>query len=105
MVSSIVSVHGLGGHWRKTWTDDNGNLWLRDFLPGQLQDKGINARILSYGYNSDTAFSKAVTNIDDEASMLLDRLDGVRSSEQEQKRPIVFIAHSLGGILVKKVGF
>ena len=102
-LQSIIAVHGLGGHWRTTWTEDNGKLWLRDFLPDQLRDGEINARIMSYGYNSDTAFSKAVTNIDDEAAMLLDRLDGERLLEKEQQRPIILVAHSLGGILAKKV--
>jgi hypothetical protein len=96
---SIIAVHGLGGDWEKTWTDDNGALWLRDFLPSQLPP----ARIMSYGYNSRTAFSKAVTDIDDEAAMLLDRIDGERQSNDQKARPIIFVSHSLGGIVVKKV--
>jgi hypothetical protein len=101
-LNSIVAVHGLGGHWRHTWTGDSGKNWLRDFLPLQLQDAGITARVLSYGYDSDTAFSKAVTDIDDVAGMLLDRLVGERQSREEKSRGVIFIAHSLGGILVKK---
>jgi len=58
---------------------------------------------MSYGYNSETAFSKAITDIDDEAAILLDKLDIERNSEAEKQRPIIFIAHSLGGIIVKKV--
>jgi predicted alpha/beta-fold hydrolase len=96
---SIIAVHGLGGDWEKTWVDDNGALWLRDFLPSQLPP----ARIMSYGYNSRTAFSKAVTDISDEAAMLLDRLDGERQSKDQKARPIIFVSHSLGGIIVKKV--
>ncbi|KAI9795942.1 MAG: hypothetical protein M1833_006590 [Piccolia ochrophora] len=98
----IVAVHGLGGHWEKTWTDKNGKLWLRDFLPSQLQEVSINARIMSYGYNSKTAFSRAITNIDNDAEDLLNRLDNRRETEEERKRPILFIAHSLGGLVVKK---
>ncbi|KAH0536549.1 hypothetical protein FGG08_006579 [Glutinoglossum americanum] len=96
--TSIVAVHGLGGDWERTWTDENGKLWLRDFLPSQLPS----SRIMSYGYNSATAFSKATTDITDEAGMLLDRLSGERLNQQERTRPIIFVAHSLGGIVVKK---
>jgi pimeloyl-ACP methyl ester carboxylesterase len=94
---SIVAVHGLGGSWDTTWTDENKKLWLRDFLPLDLP----RARIMSYGYNAHTAFSKAVTDISDVAASLLDRLDNERP--HENKRPIIFISHSLGGIIVKKV--
>ena len=97
--ASIVAVHGLGGHWKYTWTHRCRKFWLRDFLPSQVPT----ARIMSYGYNSQTAFSKAVTDINDQAAMLLDRLDGERQSVDAGERPIIFISHSLGGILVKKV--
>jgi hypothetical protein len=79
-------------------------MWLRDFLPLQLTDFGITAEVWSYGYNSETAFSRAVTDITDEAGMLLDRIRGERTTAEEKARPIIFVAHSLGGILVKKVG-
>ena len=59
---------------------------------------------MSYGYNSATAFSKAATDVNDEAAMLLDRLDGEREDQDQLNRPIIFISHSLGGIVVKKVG-
>jgi len=57
---------------------------------------------MSYGYNSSTAFSKAVTDINDEATMLLDRLNGEREGKDQKSRPIIFVSHSLGGIIVKK---
>ena len=84
-----------------TWTAENGKLWLRDFLPSQLPS----ARIMSFGYNSDTFLSKAVADIEDVASMLLNGLGLSRNLPEEKKRPIVFISHSLGGIVVKKAGF
>jgi pimeloyl-ACP methyl ester carboxylesterase len=99
---SIIAVHGLGGHWQKTWAAENGKMWLRDFLPTQLSAVNVKAAFWSYGYNADVALSAAVTNLDDEAEMLLDRIKGERGRPEEMARPIIFIAHSLGGILVKK---
>ncbi|KAI9713377.1 MAG: hypothetical protein M1812_006655 [Candelaria pacifica] len=99
----IVAVHGLGGGWRKTWNDaESRKNWLRDYLPRQLESQGRQARVLSYGYNSGGILSKAVGNIDDVAQELLVRLQGRRSSSAEKSRPILFIAHSLGGVVVKK---
>ncbi|KAK6440972.1 RAS2 protein [Oleoguttula sp. CCFEE 5521] len=101
-VVDIVAIHGLGGHWKATWSGSSGNLWLRDFLPQELQKDGLHVRTLSYGYDSDWAFSKSVNDVDDEAANLLDRLSGVRQTLEEQARPIIFVAHSLGGIVAKK---
>lgn len=64
---------------------------------------GIAARIMSYGYDSTTAFSKSVTDIEDQAKILIDTLSSERESPSEKNRPLIFIAHSLGGIIVKKV--
>ena len=102
-LQSIIAAHGLGGHWKDTLTAENGKIWLRDFLPLQLSEAKINARVMSYGYNAPTTFSKAVTPIDHEAEALLDRLDGNRELIKEKRRPIVFVSHSLGGLIVKKV--
>lgn len=96
-VVDIVAIHGLGGHAYNTWTDRE-KLWLRDFLPSQIP----NARIMSYGYNSAVAFSKSVAGIEEFAEDLLNRLDNERATAEERARPIIFICHSLGGILVKK---
>ena len=48
VLPSIVAIHGLGGHWKETWTTDNGTFWLEDPLPHDLP----NAHILSYGYDA-----------------------------------------------------
>ncbi|KAL8977069.1 MAG: hypothetical protein Q9205_007057 [Flavoplaca limonia] len=100
---SIVAVHGLGGDWDGTWTGEANKNWLRDFLPQQLQHERIAARIFSFGYDSRTAFAKAVMDIEDVADMLLNRIEGIRDTDEEQSRPLIFVAHSLGGIIVKKV--
>lgn len=57
---------------------------------------------MSYGYNSSTAFSRSVSDIEDQAGALLHALNVERMSPAQQKRPIIFVAHSLGGIIIKK---
>jgi len=102
MTWSIVAVHGLGGDWEGTWTDTSGptkKLWLRDFLPETFP----NARVMSYGYDATYALSSAVSDISSAAASLIDSLYGERQEDYETRRPIIFVAHSLGGIVVKKV--
>lgn len=97
-----MAVHGLSGDWESTWTDpDSGNLWLRDFLPSQFPS--LKLRIWSFGYDSAIAFTNSVADIDDAAKALVNALDGERQTENSKRKPIIFIAHSLGGIIVKRV--
>ena len=93
----VVAVHGLQGDAFKTWTHENGTLWLRDLLPAEVPS----ARITTFGYDSTWAFSKSVADIGDIALDLLNRLVTQRD-EDIHRRPFVFICHSLGGIVVKK---
>lgn len=96
----VVAVHGLQGDAYKTWEHENGSLWLRDFLPTDIP----HARIMTFGYDSTIAFSKSVAKIEDKALELLNCLSAKRSPTAPGglSRPIIFICHSLGGILVKK---
>jgi hypothetical protein len=93
----VVAVHGLQGDAFKTWEDRHGTLWLRDLLPEDIPS----ARIMTFGYDSTVAFSNSVARIEDKALDLLNRLGGQRD-ENTDRRPVVFICHSLGGIVVKK---
>ena len=97
----VVAVHGLQGSAIKTWEHSNGKMWLKDFLPSELPF----ARIMTFGYDSTVLLSKSVAEIEDKALELLNQLSLERTSHEpadSNGRPIVFIAHSLGGILVKK---
>ena len=99
---SIVAVHGLNptnkkGHAEETWSV-NGKLWLKDFLPKRLPA----ARILLFGYNSSVIFRTSAVGVHEAAEDLLTRLDSFRRECPE--RPLLFIAYSLGGIVVKIVG-
>ncbi|KAH8790449.1 hypothetical protein F5882DRAFT_291856, partial [Hyaloscypha sp. PMI_1271] len=97
----IIAVHGLDGAWNKTWTAENGVFWLRDLIPQLVPD----ARVFSYGYDSRTHASSSISNqfIYDHAKALIGELVAVREETETLKRPIIFITHSLGGLVVKSV--
>ncbi|KAL6408503.1 uncharacterized protein AUP68_08360 [Ilyonectria robusta] len=97
--ADIIAIHGLNGKAKKTWTDkQSGTFWLEDLLPNAFPT----ARIMTFGYESGLAFSKSRSGIDTFALDLLNRLKAVRADPKCRGRPLVFIAHSLGGIVVKK---
>ncbi|KAF8423890.1 P-loop containing nucleoside triphosphate hydrolase protein, partial [Tirmania nivea] len=102
----IVAVHGLNGDAYRTWTwkptkkGEKEVLWLRDLLPNEIQD----ARIFTYGYDSmptQVAGRASTKFIHQHAESFLQDLYAHRKGD-EVYRPIIFIAHSLGGILVKQ---
>ncbi|KAH8702665.1 hypothetical protein GQ44DRAFT_51434 [Phaeosphaeriaceae sp. PMI808] len=98
-VIDIVAVHGLNGHCEKTWTASNGVNWLRDLLPQDLPS----ARIFSWGYDANTHSSSRVSchYLFNHAQSLVSDLCLERQVTETSKRPIIFVAHSLGGIIVK----
>jgi hypothetical protein len=90
-------VHGLNGDLFGTWTEGS-RLWLQDFLPSSIPE----ARIFTYGYNARLVFSGSTSKIDDYARHLLERLRARRRDFSDIRRPIIFLCHSLGGIVFKK---
>ncbi|KAL8341906.1 hypothetical protein RB601_005287 [Gaeumannomyces tritici] len=102
----IVLVHGLNGEPKRTWAaKDNGVYWPADLLPPSL--KGRHANILVYGYNADVYSNRKDKSPSDNfihvhAQTLVAKLSIYRRSEETTRNPIIWVAHSLGGILVKR---
>lgn len=98
----VVALHGIKGDAFKTWTekreDNKKNFWLKDQLPVELPG----ARIFSYGYDANVLFSRGTGTIEDFARTLLVDLMRERNHDSNQKRRIIFICHSMGGIVIKK---
>ena len=85
-------------HGEETWqARTSKRSWLRDFLPKQIPT----ARIFLFGYNSNVAFSVGNEGVYDQANNLCVKLLGYR--EDAPQRPLIFISHSLGGLVVKRV--
>ncbi|OJJ51568.1 hypothetical protein ASPZODRAFT_55113 [Penicilliopsis zonata CBS 506.65] len=100
----IVFVHGLNGNPKDTWTHrDSGVFWPADLLPPFLEAKRV--RILTYGYNANvTAFTDGASKdkIHNHAETLVSGLAANRSLRECSERPIIFVCHSLGGLVVKR---
>lgn len=71
-------------------------MWLRDQLPLDLP--GI--RVIIYGYDTTLINSHSFQDIDDIAVAFIRRLSSVRPAGLSRK-PLVLLAHSLGGIILK----
>ncbi|KAF2279455.1 uncharacterized protein EI97DRAFT_492076 [Westerdykella ornata] len=91
----VVAIHGLNGDAYTTWQHENGTLWLRDLLPDALPG----SRVFTYGYPSELFCSNSLATLRDYSLNLLISLTSVSKGKQ---RPIIFICHSLGGIVCKQ---
>lgn len=104
-------IHGLQGHPEKTWTYSNEKKKAKCFWPRDLLNRDFpNARVLMYGYDSNLTntlkkLHKPINQagIWNHADSFLLELE--RERQDAPKRPLIFLAHSLGGIILKDVGY
>ncbi|KAL8673688.1 MAG: hypothetical protein Q9168_001903 [Polycauliona sp. 1 TL-2023] len=118
----VVFVHGINGHASGTWTSEKDRtFWPAQLLPPFLEE--ARARVLVYGYDADTHSPMEETSdmlaldrdglqygtphgvtqdkIHNHAEQLIQSLCANRRTHAAE-HPIVFVAHSLGGIVVKR---
>ncbi|KAH6950296.1 hypothetical protein BKA56DRAFT_682634 [Ilyonectria sp. MPI-CAGE-AT-0026] len=97
----ICFIHGLTGNREGTWTAPGQSTpWPKALLPPELNK----SRILTYGYNayimrkSGAASNRLIHH----ATNLLANLTTSRARHNASSRPLIFVAHSLGGLVCKE---
>lgn len=118
----IVFVHGLRGHPFGTWRTDMGSdlkgsndIWPEVLLRLDLQANGVRARIITLGYEAGVVSWSSPwpsLTLQERAGVMLDALNacniGNKSNAKGDQagnasKPVMFVAHSMGGLLVKKM--
>lgn len=98
-----IVVSGLSSHPFGSWKQRGGEfMWLVDDVDGFPP----HVRMLLYGYDSTLFGSQSFQDIEDMGQRLATQITGIRPlarpSASNEPRPLVFIAHSLGGLVVKE---
>ncbi|KAL8792668.1 MAG: hypothetical protein Q9195_004728 [Heterodermia aff. obscurata] len=98
----FIFVHGLGGGSRKTWSKSSNqyHYWPKEWL-SQDPEFGC-VRVWSFGYKADWNERKeTVLEIQDFALALVGEIENAPDIRRS-KTKIVFVAHSMGGLVVKQ---
>ncbi|CAD6593296.1 MAG: hypothetical protein ASARMPREDX12_007021 [Alectoria sarmentosa] len=98
----IVFVHGLTGKRTKTWLADGAALpWPQELLSKKIPE----ARLLTYGYNADVVYfikPAGQNTVREHARNLTGDLTDLRLRTSSFQRPLIFVAHSLGGLVCEE---
>ena len=96
-------MHGLRGEAFETWTAES-VCWPRDLLKTEAKLKYT--RLITWGYDSSVAklteFSSQ-SSVFGHAENLLSDVSRKREEDEEETRPIIFVGHSLGGLVIKEI--
>ncbi|KAJ9133696.1 Vegetative incompatibility protein HET-E-1 [Pleurostoma richardsiae] len=98
-VVDVVAVPGLASHAFGSWkSQNNDDIWLCDYLPKDIPE----IRVLLYGYDTRLQNNLSKQSIEDLGVDFLESLVAFRAHDGTCRRPIIFIGHSLGGLLIKE---
>ncbi|RPA77699.1 hypothetical protein BJ508DRAFT_165203 [Ascobolus immersus RN42] len=104
IIADIILVHGLTGGRISTWSmPSEKEPWPKKFLPKHIPQ----ARISTFGYDAEVVNAWEMTSqigVRDHARKLVNALVVLRegSPSINQGAPIIFIAHSLGGLVCEE---
>lgn len=100
LFQSCLIISGLASHPFGSWQahgHDKSFMWIRDELPQRL----AGVRFLIYGYDTALSGSTSFQIIPDLAISLVQTMKAVGWSAPSAK-PILFLTHSLGGVVLKQ---
>ena len=100
-VVDVCFVHGLTGNREDTWTAASQHApWPQLLLPLRLQK----ARILTWGYDAYPVRRGVASSnrLIDHAMNLVHDLTTDRAEHNASSRSLIFVAHSLGGLVCKR---
>ncbi|KAI1119812.1 hypothetical protein F5Y10DRAFT_150672 [Nemania abortiva] len=97
--TDLVAVSGLGGHGFGSWKDPTSDMmWLRDNLPKDIPHQ----RVIIYGHDTHLQGSDSKQSIEELGVGLMESITRYRNDTETSQRPIIFIGHSLGGLIIKE---
>ncbi|OWZ19227.1 hypothetical protein PHMEG_0006552 [Phytophthora megakarya] len=114
----VVFVHGLRGHPFNTWRTDMGSklkgnnaIWPDILLAEDLQRNNVPARLVTLGYEAGMVSWSSPwpsLTLQERGRVMLSALYAAnigrdRRHQGVPARPVVFITHSMGGLLTKKM--
>ncbi|GMF55225.1 unnamed protein product [Phytophthora fragariaefolia] len=114
----VVFVHGLRGHPFGTWRTDmsnklegNNDIWPDVLLAEDLHRNGVPARLVTLGYEAGMVSWSSPwpsLTLQERARVMLSALYAAnigrdRRHPNAPARPVIFVTHSMGGLLTKKM--
>lgn len=97
----IVFVHGLTGNAYNTWLHEDSKVhWPRDLLKHEIP----RSRVVTFGYDADIVNfwnPASKSRLSNHAENMVGDLVRRRERTDTEARPIIFVAHSLGGLVVE----
>ncbi len=102
-IYSVVFLHGWRGKRTKTWLAAGAATpWPQELLSKKIPE----ARIISFGYNADIVhFTREAgqNTVREHARNLVSDLTDVRRRTFSSSLPLIFVAHSMGGLVCEQV--